>query len=310
MKKTTGMDSNFQELSLNDLRTYIGEAPSDNLSDDFLITSFDIENGFRLLNEPFRFDGFLAMVCLNGHFTAEINLNRYEVKENSLLIYVPGYIMRFCDPVSPELGKQYHFTVMAVSSDFFSNTKMDLVHLFSEAVSVLKQPIIQLDKDEIEITRDYLCLATKLKNSSQARVTNSIRGLLTSTFYYFGDIWQSKIQHAPQITESRGSMRSKLIFNSFLELVAKHHDSERGMAFYAKELCLTPKYLSSVIKKVSGKSGPNLIDDFVVLEAKNLLRYSDYPIKEIVYRLNFSNSSVFYKFFKSHTGLTPSEYRK
>jgi YesN/AraC family two-component response regulator len=81
------------------------------------------------------------------------------------------------------------------------------------------------------------------------------------------------------------------------------------MSFYASKLCLTPKYLSKLIKQASGRSAPDWIDSFVILEAKNMLKYSDISIKEIVYKLHFANQSVFYKFFKSHTGITPSEYR-
>ena len=73
---------------------------------------------------------------------------------------------------------------------------------------------------------------------------------------------------------------------------------------------MTPKYLSKLIKQTSGRSAPQWIDGFVILEAKNMLRYSEIPIKEIVYRLNFPNQSVFYKYFKMHTGMTPSAYRK
>ena len=81
------------------------------------------------------------------------------------------------------------------------------------------------------------------------------------------------------------------------------------MAFYADKLCLTPKYLSKLIKQASGRSAPDWIDEFVILEAKNLLKYTDLAIKEIVYKLHFPNQSVFFKFFKAHTGLTPSDYR-
>ena len=88
-----------------------------------------------------------------------------------------------------------------------------------------------------------------------------------------------------------------------------YHTSERNMAFYADKLCLTPKYLSKLVKSVSGRSAPDWIDAFVILEAKNMLKYSDLSIKEIVCKLNFPNQSVFYKFFKSHAGKTPSQYR-
>ena len=81
------------------------------------------------------------------------------------------------------------------------------------------------------------------------------------------------------------------------------------MTFYADKLFLTPKYLSKLVKSISGRSAPDWINSLVILEAKNMLKYSDMTIKGIVYKLHFANQSVFYKFFKSHTGMTPSEYR-
>ena len=104
--------------------------------------------------------------------------------------------------------------------------------------------------------------------------------------------------------------RCKVVFDQFLNLVADHHTKERGMAFYADKMCLTPKYLSKLVKTASGKSAPEWIDSFVILEAKNMLRYSEIPIKEIVSRLNFPNPSTFHKFFKLKTGMTPLQYRK
>ena len=72
---------------------------------------------------------------------------------------------------------------------------------------------------------------------------------------------------------------------------------------------MTPKYLSRVVREVTGRSAPEWIDAYVILEAKNQLKHSNISIKEIVSNLNFPNQSVFYKFFKMRTDMTPSEYR-
>ena len=99
--------------------------------------------------------------------------------------------------------------------------------------------------------------------------------------------------------------------NQFIALLESGiYRTERNVAYYASRLCITPKYLSKLIKQATGRSAPDWIDAYVILEAKNLLRYSGKSIKEIVQDLNFPSQSVFYKYFKSHTGLTPSEYRK
>ena len=75
-------------------------------------------------------------------------------------------------------------------------------------------------------------------------------------------------------------------------------------------MCLTPNYLSSVVRKVSGKSATEWIDDFVISEAKIMLRYLDVSIQEVAYKLNFTTQSAFGKYFKQCTGMSPREFRK
>ena len=70
---------------------------------------------------------------------------------------------------------------------------------------------------------------------------------------------------------------------------------------------MTPKYLTTLVKNASGRTATQWIDAFLVLEAKNLLKYSDLTVKEIGYRLNFQSIPSFHKFFKNQTGLTPNE---
>ncbi|MBQ8060703.1 MAG: AraC family transcriptional regulator [Bacteroidales bacterium] len=136
----------------------------------------------------------------------------------------------------------------------------------------------------------------------------ALGALFSSLFYALSGIFEKEASSVKEsLTPSQ--VRTKTLFDSFLTLVSEYHTSERGMAFYASRLGLTPKYLSRLVKQYSGRSAPDWIDSFVILEAKNLLRYSGYSIKEIVFKLNFLNPSVFYKYFKAHTGMTPSEYR-
>ena len=111
----------------------------------------------------------------------------------------------------------------------------------------------------------------------------------------------------PEVSFRRG--RREEFFERFMELLTQYHKQERSMGFYAERLHITPKYLSSVIKEVSGKSAAEWIDQYVILEAKALLRYSGLSIQEIAYELNFSTQSFFGKYFKHHTGISPSAYK-
>ena len=99
------------------------------------------------------------------------------------------------------------------------------------------------------------------------------------------------------------------MFNQFINLLTEHHRKERRVDFYAEQLFLSPKHFSTVVKKVSGKTAGEWIDEYVILEAKALLKYSVMSIQEVAYFMNFPNPSFFGKYFKHHTGLSPSEYK-
>ena len=131
---------------------------------------------------------------------------------------------------------------------------------------------------------------------------------ILSVLSYRSDLGQSS-PGSGEAGSLRMDARNRSVVTKFLSLVSEYHVSERTVIFYADKMCLTPKYLSKLIKNATGRSAPEWIDSFVILEAKSMLKYSPMPIKEIVSRLNFPNQSVFHKFFKAHTGMTPNEYR-
>ncbi|MBQ2297918.1 MAG: AraC family transcriptional regulator, partial [Bacteroidaceae bacterium] len=83
----------------------------------------------------------------------------------------------------------------------------------------------------------------------------------------------------------------------------------RSITFYADKLCISPKYLSSVVHSVSGKYATDWINQCVILEAKNMLKKEGASIKDVSNYLNFANQSFFAKYFKQHTGYTPKEYK-
>lgn len=85
---------------------------------------------------------------------------------------------------------------------------------------------------------------------------------------------------------------------------------ERSISYYADKLCVTSKYLSQVVYKVSGRFAGDWITDFVILEAKALLKSRKYTVQQIADKLNFANQSFFGKYFKDKVGCSPSEYQK
>ena len=262
----------------------------------------------KTLQYPVRFDGFIIFYLKKGHFTIDVNLNSYELRENSLMIQVPGNIIKVTKFNEERLGDAEMIFVL-ISKEFMSGIRFDFLKVFQDSMRLLDNPCITLDEFQIALANDYFNLARKIISAPFTNKREIIGSLLTSLTYLSTDVWKQKIDEARKKTDSQRNARLNQVFERFIALVNEYHCSERGMAFYADKLCLTPKYLSKLIKQASGRSAPDWIDEFVILEAKNLLKYTNMAIKEIVFQLHFPNQSVFYKFFKAHTGMTPSEYR-
>lgn len=262
----------------------------------------------KMLKYPVRFDGYILFFLRKGHFSLDVNLNTYDIHENSLLVVVPGNIVKLSAYKEDHIGDA-ELLFALVSKEFLSSIRFDFNKVFQDTIRMWKNPCITLQGEELELAEDYFRLTRKILSSHQSNKREILGSLLTSFTYVTLDVWTRQLASAKS-EESQTSVRVNQVFEQFIELVTEYHNQERGMAFYADKLCLTPKYLSKLVKLSSGRSAPDWIDSFVILEAKNLLKYSDKPIKEIVYLLNFPNQSVFYKFFKAHTSMTPSEYRK
>ena len=277
------------------------------LGNDFFVADLRYDAALAELTHPFRFDGFLAIFCIGGDLSVDINLDSYKISENSFFLTTPQSIIRVHE-VNKDTTADIHFVVVAMSSEFISGIRLDFNKLFTESVRVLDNPCIKLEGNDLEICSQYLSLAKSISNFDYPNKKEALGYLISSICYVMSSLWEKKIKEAVAV-ERAPSPRAKMVFEQFLHLIAEYHTKERNMAFYAERLCLTPKYLSKLVKNVSGRSAPEWIDSFVILEAKNMLRYSDASIKEIVYSLNFPNQSVFYKFFKANTGMTPSEYR-
>lgn len=104
--------------------------------------------------------------------------------------------------------------------------------------------------------------------------------------------------------------RKEELNRRFHDLLFKHYKKERSVKFYADALFVTPKYLTEVIKELTGKPAGEIIDEAIILEAKVLLKMPEYSVMQVRQMLNFSDKSFFGKFFKRATGLSPSAYRE
>lgn len=298
-------NTTLHNISLAQFRGFFPDAKYIGIGDDFYMLDIALQEEHQPLNHPCRFDGFMLLYCIKGSIRLNVNLKEFEISEGMLFMNLPGNIIRVNEIIETPIEDVRYFC-MAISREFSQGLKMEVTKLFNEGVSMLENPGILLNDNEKELTWKHVNLLRSLLEKDIPYKKDAILSTLSSLFYVLMGVWNDS--HLNELSDAQ-STRSKVIFDKFMKLVSEYHTQYRNVGFYADKLCLTPKYLSKLIKNATGRSAPEWIDSYVILEAKNLLKYSGTTIKEIVYKLNFPNQSVFYKFFKARTGMTPTEYR-
>ena len=300
-------EKEIRSFSLESLLEMCGRRPGDFYYDGCLITS-RVNTGdevpMDLFRYPVRIDAFAVVFCSKGSISLLSNLTRYELGENSFFVHLPGSILHVESTPDAEIY------VAACEEEFIRRIDVDIKLLSNLFLQLERYPLLQLEPGEWE------CVARSISEISDEGVpeagdlysTEIIRSAIRMLIY---KVCRLIARHLEQVRELSHSPRSRReeYFQRFMTLLRQHYMRERSVGFYAAQLNLSPKYLTTLIRQTTGHTAINWIDDYVILEAKNMLRYSTMSIQEIAYCLNFSNQSFFGKYFKNHTGQTPSAYR-
>lgn len=270
------------------------------LSDDLVISALDASNT-SIVDYPATVDGFLAIVLMTGEATVSIDLTNYLIRPNHIIVCSPDRIVRM---VKCSQNASAYF--VAFSQAFINGIQLDLATSLPVFMRFGKAPVIVAQQQDVDEFRQLFQMIKTMLRSDKERYRNEIiRALFTTAFYIIADL-NRRDTSGPRIKPGR----CEVVFDEFMALVQQYSKRERSVSFYAERMNLTPKYLSTVVKAVSGKTAARWIDESVIMEAKALLKYSGMNIQEIAARLNFSTQSFFGKYFKQHTGSSPSLYKR
>lgn len=275
------------------------------VSEDFFWTAECSGSIFKQIEGPSLFNGYFACFFKKADFFIEMNKMPYHITDGTVLMYVPGNTLAIPDKEAAEDAK---FVAIAETPKLLQRVKLSSSILYGQSMKAMFNPCFLLGDKEKEICAGYCRLAEKLINAEHPNLEKSLVSLASSLFHFLGNHWSEQILEEHKVDSS--SIRSQILFEKFLELVSEYHCYEREVKFYADRLDITPKYLSQLVNKISGRSAPDWISSLVILEAKNYLKYSTLDIKEVAFNLNFNSTPAFFRYFKAHTGMTPLEFRK
>ena len=269
------------------------------LSDDLVITTLTADTN-TTANYPTSIDGFTAIIMMSGEAVVSIDMQNYTVRPNNIVVINPDSIIR-----TVKCSSNAAAYLLAFSKSFVNEVQIDLSTSLPVYMRFGKAPVLEATPQDVgEIRQLFQFIKAMLRSDKERYRHEIIRTLFTTAFYIITDINQRERPGE----QKQG--RCEVLFNEFMALLQQYNKRERNVSFYARQLNITPKYLSSVVKEVSGKPAARWIDESVILEAKALLKYSGMSIQEIAYHLNFSTQSFFGKYFKQHTGTSPSRYKR
>lgn len=254
------------------------------------LSSNDIDAG-----DSFRLEYDLWMVVHDGSIHISSSLFNVTVQSPSFCVFVANSILEI-----KNITDNFKADLFIISQSFKED--LNISELISLRRIFTTNPSISLTQEQMDAIAEYQRMASRIINLQDNPYKWESLLSLTRAFYYGGGFYFFKDNTNIEPNDS--------VLSRFLTLVDEHAECEHSIGFYANTLCLTPKYLSRLIKRKTGKTAKEIICSHIVLKAKTLLTNSDHTIQEISEILKFPSQSVFGKFFKQATGLSPKAYRK
>lgn len=291
----------ISSFTLNELVTMAGGERRPGIMGECIAANSASE--MEIFRFPSRLDAFIIGVGTEGETSLTSNLQEFRLKKNSLFIFNPKDILQV------QSNDRFKAHLIVITPDFLKRINIDTKRMMPLFLQFGSLPCMELTHAESQSLRSFISMVEQeLKGPETDFSSEIIGGLIAATIYKVGDILTHYLTEHPEV-DSPMHNRAEEYFRQFTELLGEHYKHERSVGFYARQLCITPKYLTTLIKRISGKSVSEWIDNYVILEAKTLLKYSNMSVQEIAYYLNFPNQSFFGSYFKRNAGMSPSQYK-
>lgn len=251
------------------------------------------------LDFPVKLEVMLLAVCDTGEISATVDLTPRRMKPSSIMVLLPGHTINHL-----KASDDFDGFFIIVPEEKIAGLPT-LTRMIPCALHYMDNPIISISSEELASQRlIYSILQKKINSRKLPYHKLMVDSLCEMLFYETLGIYTANMDRSDTVPSRREEL-----FMKFMSLVEIHYREERTVIFYARELCVTPKHLSAVIKEVSGRTAGEWIDAQVILQAKLMLKNSGMTIQEISLALNFSNQSFFGKYFKHLTGMSPRQFR-
>ena len=247
-------------------------------------------------------DFIIVSVVVRGSCTIKINLQEFKLKTNDLYFIAPDAVIEMVEAENNLIIK-----TISNSTDFLLNMRLPYNSEGQvDYLTIDRTPVWPLTENE---SSRILQLMDQMELNVKAIGIHPYgEQILNHTFIVFFYELRALGRKYSSASLNRHSRKENLTIN-YLSLVKKNFRTHRLVKHYAELLYITPKYLTETIKEQTNKTAGEVIDSFVMLEAKTELANTTKGIAQIADELHFSDQSFFGKYFKRHAGVSPKVYR-
>lgn len=262
--------------------------------DDFIINLNDAFSDIETTNQILLRNGVVILLCKSDGGVITINSKEYKLSKSCVIVLPSNHIIGNIDSL---LMRESN--AIAVSEDYILNMPSPIdtsIFGYSRYMSVIKIA----DEKFADLQSYYRFIYKESKEESKYRLE-----IVQSIFYALILEILAEYEKVFEVGDTTSDIKANNLSDRFFRLLATNYKTNRSVKFYADKLNLTPKYLSTAIKRVTGRPILDWIHEAILIDAKMLLRTTDMTVQEISEQLNFSSPSAFVQFFKKHTGKTP-----
>ncbi len=249
-------------------------------------------------------NSYAYMLVRKGKAQINVSGYNYDLSKNSIVSLVPSHTAQFSN-----IDNNFKATGLVLTPEFYNIVpSMEKVfrHL-NRNIKLFNQPVMELDNKEFFILLNSV-LDVQFRIEDETHLMQ--KELIHNTFTKFLFEWINCFdKHVLQNSHDIASSHSDQILNNFVILLRENYRDKHIVSFYADSLCISPQYLTLIVKKLTGKTISQLIYDILYSEASILLNQTDLSIQQIAEELHFSDASAFCKFFKRRSGISPLKFR-
>ena len=265
-------------------------------SDDCGVIVIKNVRNFPEYEGAYVFQHLIIGVCHQGCVRAEFDTQPVEFCSHDITVLYPKHTL-----TALEFSDDFAASVIVISEAFL--TSLHHRSSYHYQLEYQKHPSFTLNDEQYKIIMGAMDMIEAITNLSSPHRN----AMLADALDVFSRLIDEYRFRGKEVEEWD---KNEKLFYRFYDAITQHFQESHEIKFYADLLCLTPKYFATLIKQETGKCASDWIADYLIIQAKILLRSrNNLNIQQITDRLGFPEQSSFSRYFKQKTGLSPREYR-